>query len=164
MLSPAKIALAALLAALLTLTGCATPEQSALAETRREAVEADIDSIMTIELDPSEYGEAKRCLLDSDYRNHRALGDRHILFEGRGDRQWINTLRARCRDLDKDYIFITKSANSGGKMCRLDQFQLADRLDATWNNLGTGPTCILGEFKPVTAEQVREIEMLLDSL
>ena len=41
----------------------------------------------------------RRCLGDMDYRHFRALDEKHILFEGRRDRLWVNTLRTRCSDL-----------------------------------------------------------------
>ncbi|MCP5091233.1 MAG: hypothetical protein GY949_09950, partial [Gammaproteobacteria bacterium] len=71
---------------------CAACAVSPEAESRRQAMEADIDEILAYELDPAEFGETKRCLSDHDFRNFRPLGDRHILFEGRRDKLWINTL------------------------------------------------------------------------
>ena len=151
-----------LIAAILLLTGCATP--SPLAESRKQAVEADIDDILSYELDPTEVGEPRRCLSETAYRSYRALGDRHLLFEGRGDKQWINVLRARCTALQHGDIFVMKRS-SGGKLCDMDQCQIVNSLGTTsWRDLGTGPTCALGEFKPVTGAQVEEIEKRLESL
>ena len=82
--------------ALLLLAGCATSPE---AESRRQAIEADIDSILSQPLDPAEFGETKRCLGDREYLGFRALDDRRILFEGLRNRKWINTLRAPCPDL-----------------------------------------------------------------
>ena len=151
-----------IIAAILLLTGCATP--SPLAESREQAVEADIDDILSYELDPTEVGEPRRCLSDAAYRSYRALGDRHLLFEGRNDKQWVNVLRSRCRNLQRGDMFVIKRS-SGSQMCNLDRFQVADRVGTiSWRDLGTGPTCVLGEFKPVTKAQVEEIQKRLDSL
>ncbi len=151
-----------LITAILLLTGCATP--SPLAESRKQAVEADIDDILSYELDPTEVGEPRRCLSDNAYRSYRALGDRHLLFEGRGDKQWINVLRSRCSELRRGDMFVIQRS-SGSQICNLDRFQIADPVSTrSWRDLGTGPTCALGEFKPVTRAQVEEIEKRLESL
>jgi hypothetical protein len=152
----------AFIAALLSFAGCATP--SPLAESRKQAVEADIDEILTYTVDPTEVGEPKRCLSKTAYRDYRALGDRHLLFEGRRNKQWINVLRSRCSNLNRGGIFVMKPT-SGGQMCNADLFRVVDRVGTiSWRDLEMGPTCILGEFKPVTRAQVEEIEKRLDTL
>ena len=120
-------------------------------------MEADIDEILTYELDETEVGEIKNCLYDKDYRNFRALGDRHVLFEGRNDKQWINVLRGRCSDLRYNDIFIMQK-NLAGRVCDMDRFGVIDRADPTAIQRGVGGagSCILGEFKPVTKMQVDE--------
>ena len=153
--------------ALLLLTGCAASPE---AESRRQAMDADIDEILSYKLDAAEFGKPKRCLFDNEYRNFRPLGDRHLLFDGRRDKQWINTLRGRCHDLRFGDVLIVKSF-SGRKMCDMDRFQVADWFDWPWyrrwpwywGGWGTGSTCTLGEFKPVTKMQVKEIEARLDA-
>lgn len=155
-------------AALLLLAGCATSPD---VEHRRQAMEADIEAILSVPLDPAEYGEPKRCLADHKYRHFQTLGDRHMLFEGRRGKQWINTLRSRCSDLRYRDILVVKSF-SGGRMCDMDQFQVADWFDWPWyrrwpwhwgGSWGTSMRCSLGKFQPVTADQVAEIEALLSS-
>lgn len=142
---------------LLTIAGCATsPEE----EHRRQEMEADIDEIVAYELDEAEYGGPSHCLSDHDYRSFRALGDRHLLFEGRNDKLWINVLRARCRGLDEDSKFIMKVGVSG-RVCKQDQFEVSDQLDSLAGS-GIGPVCFFGEFKPATEAQVAEIEDRLE--
>ena len=110
-------------AALLVLAGCAaTPED----EQRRKDMEADIDDILSIELDPADFGEPKDCLSDSEYRSFRALGDRHLLFEGLRNKQWVNVLRGRCRHADDDSIFIMKPGMAG-RLCDKDRFEVVDQ-------------------------------------
>ena len=82
----------AFVAALLALAACATSPED---EQRRKDMEADIDEIMSYELDKTEFGETKNCLSKNEFRSFRALGDRHLLFEGRNDKQWVNVLRGR---------------------------------------------------------------------
>lgn len=153
----------------LLFTGCATTPDF---EKRRQEVESDIDEILSLQLDPDEYGETRRCLSEHDYRTFRPLGDRHILFAGRKGRLWINTLRGRCYDLRHGDILVIRSFSTT-RMCDMDSFQVADWFDWPWyrrwpwywgGRWNTGMRCSLGKFQPVLEGQVQEIEALLDSL
>lgn len=151
-------------AAFLLLPGCATSPEAAA---RRAAAEADIDEIMSYELDPDEYGTVEKCLADHQYDDFRPLGDRHILFEGRRDKMWINVLRGRCSDLRHSDVLVVRQY-LGRRMCDMDRFRVADLFDFTArgrpSDWGTGTTCVLGKFHPVTEAQVAEIESVLESL
>ena len=166
-MSAMKYALILAFAALLLLAGCATSPE---VESQRRAMAADIDAILSLPLDPAEFGGTKRCLADHEYRHFRALGERHMLFEGRRGRQWINKLHARCPDLRHGDILVIKPL-SGSRMCDMDQFQVADWFDWPWyrrwpwhwgRTWGTGMVCSLGKFQPVTEVQVAEIEAVLE--
>ena len=150
-------AICVLATSLLALTGCATSPED---ERRRLEMEADIDDILTYELDPAEYGDPKNCLFTHEFRSYRSLGNRHLLFEGRNNRQWVNLLRGRCAGLNKDSRFIMRQS-TGNRMCDKDRFEVTDHLDS-FALSGAGVTCVLGEFKPVTAAQVEEIENRLE--
>jgi hypothetical protein len=78
-------------AALLIIAGCASSPDD---ESRRLAMEADIQDILELSL--GEDGKPLRCLSDLQYGGFRALGEKHLLFTGRGDKRWVNTLRTRC--------------------------------------------------------------------
>lgn len=145
-----------IIASFLALAGCATSPDE---ERKRQEMEADIDDILSQELDPAEYGEPKSCLSDSEVRTYRALGNRHLLFEGRQGRLWVNVLRGRCLGLDHNSIFVMRP-NQAGRVCDMDRFSAVDRLSSA----GTGGAlmCALGEFRPVTAAQVKEIEDRLE--
>ena len=147
-----------MVAFLLALTGCAiSPE----VEERRKAMEADIDDILSIEHDPAEVGEIKNCLSESEFRSYRALGRRHLLFEGRRNRQWVNVLRGRCPGLNDNSVFIM-APNVPGRLCDSDRFNLIDRFDSLTRG-STSPSCVLGEFRPVVEAQVKQIEKLLET-
>ncbi len=150
--------------ALLLLSGCAVSPED---EARRAAAEADIDEIMSYELDPAEFGEVRRCLSDHEYDDFRPLGDRHILFDGRRDKRWINVLRGRCTDLRHGDMLVVKQ-RMGSRMCEMDRFSVGDLFDYTYgrrpSDWGSGGPCLLGEFYPVTEAQVEEIEAVLESL
>ena len=47
------------------------------------------------------------------------------------------------------------------RFCDKDRFDIADYVDP-YTLSGKGPTCVLGEFKPVTSAQVEEIENRLE--
>ena len=123
-------------------------------------MEADVDEILSYELDKTEFGDPENCLSKQKYRSFRALGDRHLLFEGRNDKQWINVLRGRCLGLDRDNMFIMKPT-SAGRACDMDRFEIVDRSDALLSQ-GMGTSCTLGEFLPVAKAQVQEIENRLE--
>ncbi len=155
-----RLAIGAVATALLALAACATSLED---EQRRKDMEADIDEIMSYELDKTEFGEPRNCLSESQYRSIRALGDRHLLFEGRRGKLWVNVLRGRCSGMDNDSIFVIRPS-FGGRPCERDRFEAIDRLDATsaMGGAGMGPVCILGEFKPVAKAQLEEIEARLE--
>ena len=152
-----RLTLCTIAASLLTLAGCATsPEE----EQRRKDMEADIDEILRYELDPLEYGEPKTCLSDAEVRSYRALGKRHLLFVGRQGKLWVNVLHGRCPNLSDHSVFIMKP-KQGTRLCDKDWFNVVDRGDSL-TRASSAPTCILGEFKPVTEAQVEEIENRLE--
>ena len=152
-----RFAICSLAAGLLAIAGCAT---SPADERRQQDMEADIDEILGYELDEAEYGEPRNCLSERQYRHFRALGDRHLLFEGRNDRQWVNVLRGRCPGLKDDSRFIMRQ-NMSGQLCDKDLFEVMDRFDPISSG-AMGPTCALGEFRPVSKGQVAEIEDRLE--
>ena len=146
-------------AALLVLAGCATsPEE---AEEKR-AKEADIDEIVNYQLDASEVGDEKKCLTDNEYIRFRALGPRHLLFEGKKDKLWINVLRGPCAGLRFNDMFVTKPSTPG-RLCDMDHFEALDRSDPhVMSRVATaGYKCLLGVFKPAVKAQVEEIEKRL---
>ncbi len=147
--------------------GCATSPDTG--PTREDVAQA-IDRILTEAVDTGAELDTKRCLGPQDYDHIRILNDRHLLFDGRRDKYWVNTLRVRCLDLKHATVLRIRSTSSIGRICNLDSFQAGDWFDwpwyrrwpwrwgATW---GTGTTCYLGKFQRVTAEQVRAIEEVL---
>ena len=152
--------------AVLLFAGCAVSPE---VENRRQAIEADIEEILSLPVDAEEGREPKRCLSEREYRNFRPLGDKYIVFEGRRDKLWINALHGRCTQLRHGDILIMRPMTST-RMCNRDRFEVADWFDWPWyrrwpwhwGTWGTGETCVLGEFHPVTEAQVNEIEALLE--
>ncbi len=154
-------------AVFLLIPGCAASPE---AEARRQAIEADIDEILSYELDPAEYGEVKNCLADHEYTNFKPLGTRHILFEGRRGKLWINALRGRCNDLRHGDVLIVR-LTMGSRMCDMDHFEVSEwfnypwyrRWPWSWGRWGSGAVCTLGKFHPASEQQVNEIRAVLES-
>ncbi len=153
---------------LLICAGCASSPET---ETRDQANDAKIAAILSDSRGPAESVAAKRCLAEREYHNFHALDDRHLLFEGLGNKQWINTLRARCPDLRHGDV-IRMSTTNWSRICELDSFQVSDWFDWPWysrwpwhwgGSWGLGTQCTLGKFQPVTDEQVKEIRKVLKS-
>ncbi len=156
--------LLAMLIVVLSLTGCAVSPE---AEQRRRLMEEGIDLILAEPLDEEQYGKTERCLTGTAYRNLRILDDRRILFEGRGDRLWLNTLRSRCPDLRHSSVIIVRPTLSLGRLCAMDTFYVSDWFYWPWYRRwpwywgwgwGASASCTLGEFQPVTESQAERIE------
>jgi hypothetical protein len=145
-----------ILSAALLVTACASSPQD---EQRRLEREAAIDDVLSYKLDPAEYGDTKRCLSSMEFRSYRALDNRHLLFKGRGDRLWVNKLRARCPGLEPDSVLIVQRFG-GNQFCSLDSFEATE-----WFGYAGRPgvRCILGDFQPVTHAQIDEIEKIIDA-
>lgn len=167
MIARVRLLLAVLSAALLC-GSCAVPPEI---RERRESIDAQIDAILNEPLDVEQYGTMQRCLSDREYRNFRAIDDRHILFEGRRETLWINTLRTRCPDLRYGTVLVTSSSPMG-RMCELDTFVAGDWFTWPWYRRwpwhwgtawNTGARCTLGKFQPITDDQLEAMEALIRS-
>lgn len=154
-----------LAAVLFLVAGCASSPED---ESRREAIEADILEILSLSL--GEDVKPLRCLSEHQYRGIRPLDEKHLLFTGKGDQQWVNVLRHRCHDLRHGSVLRVRS-HSSMHMCSTDRFAADDWFDWPWYSRApwhwgawsTGMTCTLGQFYPVTDGQLAEIEALLRS-
>jgi len=130
--------------------------------------EEEIATILSQPLDPSEYGESKRCLSSAQYRDFTVLDDQRIVFEGSRGRLWLNKLRMRCPDLRFGHALVFETAIRAGQICDLDSFQVVDWIywpryqRWPWHWL-SGVRCTLGRFQPVTAEQVEAIRAALQT-
>lgn len=152
-------------AVLLLGAACATSPE---ADNRRLARAAEIDAILSLQPDPAEYGETKHCLADHEFRTFRPLDDRHILFEGRRGRLWISTLRTRCPDLRWGDVLVVRQFSST-RICDTDRFEVAHwfewpwyrRWPWNWGRFGVGVHCTLGEFQPVTEQQLARLEEVM---
>ena len=155
------------LATILLCAGCAISPEAAR---QHQELEANIEEILSLPLDPAEFGETRNCLSELEIRTFHVLDNKRIVFEGRNDKLWINTLRSPCPDL-RYGTALHVSPFMGTRVCASDRFQAGDWFDWPWyrrwpwhwGTWGTGIPCTLGKFQPVSEAQVAEIEALLES-
>lgn len=141
------------LLAVAMLTGCAgsgpSPEQQAAQAKAQET----LDQILAAPLSSEEYSKTERCISTFEYDTMEVLDDQHVIFEGRGDRVWLNTLRNRCIGLRRDSVPVIRLRDS--QLCDLDTFQARDSMLGVWTR--TSATCSLGTFSRITPEQADTI-------
>jgi hypothetical protein len=160
-----RSAVLAMLVPCLLTGGCATSPE---ALSREQALQAGIASVLANPPDPAVYGSVKRCLSDNEYRSYRVLDDRHMLFAGRSDRQWINTLRSSCPELGRPGVLVIEPF-SARRICANDHFQVADWFAWPWYRRwpwqwrSWSMMCTMGTFQPISSDQLARIESLLDA-
>lgn len=152
-------------AAVILAAGCAGTEE---ARQRTQQKEEQIADILSQPLEADDYVESKRCLAPQEFRDVDILDNQRILFKGRGDQYWLNTLRMRCPDLNRGTVLRVESVSALGQICDMDSFQVGDWFDGPWyrNALWpwygrTGIHCTLGRFQPVTPAQADAIKAAL---
>ena len=137
----------------LLLAGCA----SDAAKPDYEAQEESIDQILSEPLGEAEYTEGIRCLPVYSYNSVDILDNRHVVFEGTGGKLWLNRLRNRCTGLRRNDTLKFDVRTS--QLCSLDTFEAI-----SLNVVGptrTSATCSLGEFMPISKEQLDGIKAAL---
>lgn len=138
------------------LSGCAAsgPAQQEL-EARAQKKQEALEDILNTPLTAEAYGgQGERCLSTHAYRTVEVLDDQHVLFKGSGDKLWLNKLRSRCLGLRPNETLRFQLRNN--RVCELDNFQSFDSFMHAAHFSGN---CTLGEFQPVTPEQVEAIEV-----
>ena len=130
------------------LAGCAS-DAAKTAEQQQEVGE-EIEAILTQPLGDEEYGKSERCISTYQYDSVEVLDNQHVVFKGRGKKLWLNTLRGRCIGLRKRDVL--KFELRGSQLCNLDDFVAIN----TTMHFGTETSakCALGDFSPITEEQV----------
>jgi hypothetical protein len=95
----------------------------------------------------------QECVSTAQIERTRVLDDQTILFLMRNDRAYRNLLPRTCPGLARQSRFSYKV--TGGRLCSVDTItvleQWAGRLEA-------GFTCGLGEFHPVSPEEIEDLE------
>jgi hypothetical protein len=146
----------------LVLIGCAATEP----DPEEQVVNEKLEDILSQPLDADEYGASRRCISQLTFRDFQTVGNRYVLFEGAGDKLWLNELRGHCPGLR--HASALAFERSGSQICNLDQFKVTDVFQ--WSRFRRWPwdwmdgiPCTLGEFQPVTTEQVEAIRAALEN-
>ena len=130
-----KIAFVAIAMATL-LAGC-TMDGRPSAATQSEALQAQAQ--LAEELSGRQAGPPQACVQLTQLRGNRGIGSEVVLFEGVGDRVYVNRPAGGCR-LRIGETLVTRTPSN--RLCRGDIVQIV--------NVPTGPvgSCTLGEFVP----------------
>ena len=136
--------------------GCAS-DPAETAEERQEVAE-EIEAILTQPLGEDEYVQSERCISTYSYHSVDILDNKHVVFKGRGDNIWINTLRAPCLGLRRRDVLQFELRTS--QLCNLDDFSSVNY--GVSGGFKTSATCVLGDSAPVTAEQVDLIKATME--
>jgi hypothetical protein len=139
------------------LAGCAGSGPSAEQEAAQAKAQETIDQILAAPLPSEEYVKGERCISTMQYDSMEVLDDRHVLFQGTGDRIWLNTLRSRCIGLRRDSTPVIRLRDT--QLCDMDTFQAVDDMLGVWTR--TSATCSLGTFTRISREQADGIRAAL---
>jgi len=101
--------------------------------------------------------EPTNCLYARDVKQFEILDNKHLLLIGRFDRRWLNRLKTQCAGLRKNMVL--NVSRFGSQICANDRITATSRGAVR----GEGPTanCLLGQFEPVTLEQVAQLKKSL---
>ena len=129
-------------------------------EEEAEGPVEDIETILTQPLGQDEYVEAERCLSKFSFDRVEIIDDQHVLFRGRRGKAWLNTLRSRCVGLRRHDI-PRLEYRSSSQLCNLDTLV---GMSSSFSGFSrTSAPCALGDFQPVTEEQVALIKATVES-
>ena len=126
----------------LTVAGCA-------AKAEKKTPPLTVDAILANTLTESDYGKEERCLQLSSYQKIRVLDKEHLLFEGRGDKVWLNKLRIACPGLRPNAVLQLDVRSSS--VCNLDTVTSIEVRRLYVDKLSA--TCSLGSFVQIPREQ-----------
>jgi hypothetical protein len=116
------------------LSGCMMEDEPALSADTESRLSAALEGYV-----PD--GEPVSCVRSPDLRGNRSVGEQAIIFDGRGDRIWLNRVRGSCPVLD-----VGRALRFTTPMTQLCAGELATVFDPE-NNVVYGG-CTLGEFEP----------------
>lgn len=140
---------ASLALAVLLLGGCASSGRTT------QSLSPQIDEILS-QTDAAA-AALRRCLPTSQYSEVEIIDEQRLLFRGTGTRAWVNHLRQPCRSLRRNDTLLFELRT--GQACALDRASVIDRNFLFWSR--SGPICSLGEFQPISPEQLTMIEDVL---
>jgi hypothetical protein len=102
------------------------------------------------------------CILSSSIDKTEAIDDQNILFYMRGRSVYRNTLPRKCPGLERENR-ISYELRSTRRLCSTDLVTVLEQTGFGGGGLGgfrDGFTCRLGEFVPLSPEEIEEIDLL----
>ncbi len=94
------------------------------------------------------------CIVVSTIRETDALDDQNIIFRGRGNRVYRNHLPRRCPGLARENRIGYEAR--GGRLCNIDTITVLEQIGVGFR---PGFTCRLGEFVPLSPEEVEDLDL-----
>jgi hypothetical protein len=97
------------------------------------------------------------CIVVSSIDETDALDDQNLIFRMRGNRVFRNHLPRRCPGLERENRIAYQTR--GGRLCSIDTITVLEQQGVGFRN---GFTCRLGEFVPMSPDEIEEFELRED--
>ena len=94
------------------------------------------------------------CIIVSSIDDTDALDDQNIIFRMRGNRVYRNHLPRRCPGLERENRIAYQTR--GGRLCNIDTITVLEDVGVGLRN---GFTCRLGEFVPMSPDEIEEFDL-----
>lgn len=93
------------------------------------------------------------CVVVSAIDQTEALDDQNIIFRMRGDKVYRNHLPRKCPGLERENRFMYETR--GGRLCSIDTITVLEQFGVS---LQRGFTCRLGEFVPLSPDEIEDLD------
>jgi hypothetical protein len=106
----------------------------------------------------------KNCILSSSIDNTDAVDDQNILFYMRDRGVYRNTLPRKCPGLQRENR-MSYELTGTRRLCSTDTITVLEQSGLGAGGIGglrDGFTCRLGEFVPLSPEEIEDLELLAD--
>ena len=97
------------------------------------------------------------CIIVATIDETDAIDDQNLIFRMRGDRVYKNHLPRRCPGLERENRIAYETR--GGRLCSIDTITVLEQFGV---GLRGGFTCRLGEFVPMSPDEIEELELRED--
>jgi hypothetical protein len=94
------------------------------------------------------------CIVVTSIDDTEAIDDQNIIFRMRGNRVFRNHLPRRCPGLERENRIAYQTR--GGRLCSIDTITVLEQSGIGFRN---GFTCRLGEFVPLSPEEIEDFEL-----
>lgn len=93
------------------------------------------------------------CVIVSSIDDTEAVDDQNIIFRMRGNKVYRNHLPRKCPGLERENRFMYETR--GGRLCSIDTITVLEQFGLS---LQRGFTCRLGEFVPLSPDEVEDLD------